>query len=268
MGIARAAAFLAALLCGAAALTLLRERTWPRWAGIALVLAVGVLLAAPSDAAPARAARLHRAVVLHQRLDLPDRAERRPGAGRREPLRPRLPAVGPRALLHARRERVRAGARARGGAAAFRLLPRRAAERGRLARAPGPVRRLPAARDALPRSAALAAALRVPGAARLAAGGRARCWCATRWRCARAWFGQNDPTSLLLLVLAFALVTRSRFGWAAASLAGAVLLKQFALVALPFLALMAMQVGRRPRAAQARRRWSSAACRSRGCSRS
>ena len=30
----------------------------------------------------------------------------------------------------------------------------------------------------------------------------------------------------------------ARFGWAAAALAGAVLLKQFALVALPFLALM------------------------------
>jgi uncharacterized membrane protein len=58
-----------------------------------------------------------------------------------------------------------------------------------------------------------------------------------------AWFGQNDAPSLLLLVLAFALVTRSRFGSAAASLAGAVLLKQFALVALPFLALMAWRAG-------------------------
>ena len=29
-----------------------------------------------------------------------------------------------------------------------------------------------------------------------------------------AWFGQNDAPSLLLLVLAFALVTRRRFGWA------------------------------------------------------
>ena len=32
-----------------------------------------------------------------------------------------------------------------------------------------------------------------------------------------AWFGQNDAPSLLLLVLAFALVTRRRFGWAAAA---------------------------------------------------
>ena len=44
-------------------------------------------------------------------------------------------------------------------------------------------------------------------------------------------------------MLAFALVTRRRFGWAAASLAAAVLLKQFALVALPFLALMLVHAG-------------------------
>jgi uncharacterized membrane protein len=58
-----------------------------------------------------------------------------------------------------------------------------------------------------------------------------------------AWFGQNDAPSLLLLVLAFALVTRRRWGWAAASLAGAVLLKQFAIVALPFLALILIKQG-------------------------
>ena len=58
-----------------------------------------------------------------------------------------------------------------------------------------------------------------------------------------SWFGQNDAASLLLLVLSFALVTRSRYAWAAASLAGAVLLKQFALVALPFLALMLVERG-------------------------
>ena len=58
-----------------------------------------------------------------------------------------------------------------------------------------------------------------------------------------AWFGQNDAPSLLLLVLAFALVSRRRFGWAAATLAGAILLKQFALVAAPFLALMLLALG-------------------------
>jgi hypothetical protein len=56
-----------------------------------------------------------------------------------------------------------------------------------------------------------------------------------------AWFGQNDAPSLLLLVLAFALASRRRYGWAAATLGGAVLLKQFAVVAVPFLALMVLR---------------------------
>jgi hypothetical protein len=53
-----------------------------------------------------------------------------------------------------------------------------------------------------------------------------------------AWFGTADAPSLLFLVLAFALASRSRFVWAAASLAAAVLLKQFAIVAIPFFAAM------------------------------
>jgi glycosyl transferase family 87 len=53
-----------------------------------------------------------------------------------------------------------------------------------------------------------------------------------------AWFGTADAPSVLLTVLAFALVTRSRYVLAAACLGGAVLLKQFALVALPFFAVM------------------------------
>jgi hypothetical protein len=53
-----------------------------------------------------------------------------------------------------------------------------------------------------------------------------------------AWFGQNDAPSITLLVLAFALVSRDRPRWAAACLAAAVLLKQFAVVAIPFIALM------------------------------
>jgi hypothetical protein len=50
------------------------------------------------------------------------------------------------------------------------------------------------------------------------------------------WFGVADAPSILLVVLAFALCTRSRFAGAAACLAAAVLLKQFALVAVPFVA--------------------------------
>jgi uncharacterized membrane protein len=42
-------------------------------------------------------------------------------------------------------------------------------------------------------------------------------------------------------VLAFGLVARRRLGWAAVALASAILIKQFAIVALPFLAIVAWQ---------------------------
>ena len=58
-----------------------------------------------------------------------------------------------------------------------------------------------------------------------------------------AWFGQNDAPSLTLMILAFALATRGRWRWAAASLAAAVLMKQFAVVALPFLAIFMLHQG-------------------------
>jgi Glycosyltransferase family 87 len=58
-----------------------------------------------------------------------------------------------------------------------------------------------------------------------------------------SWFGQNDAPSLLFLLLSFALFTRSRYGWSAASLGAAVLLKQFAIVAVPFLAVMMVKRG-------------------------
>jgi hypothetical protein len=58
-----------------------------------------------------------------------------------------------------------------------------------------------------------------------------------------AWFGTADAPSLLFTVLAFALVTRTRYVLAAASLGAAVLLKQFALVALPFIAVMMLTRG-------------------------
>jgi hypothetical protein len=52
------------------------------------------------------------------------------------------------------------------------------------------------------------------------------------------WFGTADAPSILFLLLAFAFVTRRQPSAAAAALAAAVLLKQFALVAVPFIALM------------------------------
>ena len=66
-----------------------------------------------------------------------------------------------------------------------------------------------------------------------------------------AWFGNADAPSILFVVLAFALVSRERYVGAAALLGAAVLLKQFALVALPFLAAAAI-VARVPRATLAR----------------
>jgi hypothetical protein len=56
-----------------------------------------------------------------------------------------------------------------------------------------------------------------------------------------AWFGTADAPSLLLLVLAFGLASRSRWTWAAASLGGAILVKQFALVALPFFVILLLK---------------------------
>jgi hypothetical protein len=61
-----------------------------------------------------------------------------------------------------------------------------------------------------------------------------------------AWFGTADAPALLALVLSFALVTRGHSVWAGAALGAALALKQFALVALPFLAVMLL-VARVPR---------------------
>jgi len=60
-----------------------------------------------------------------------------------------------------------------------------------------------------------------------------------------AWFGQADAPALLCVLLAFALITRSRLVWAAVLLAVAILLKQFALFAVPFLALAIWKAGDR-----------------------
>jgi uncharacterized membrane protein len=53
-----------------------------------------------------------------------------------------------------------------------------------------------------------------------------------------AWFGTADAPALLALVLAYGLLARGRLVWAAASLGAALALKQFALVAVPFFAVM------------------------------
>ena len=63
-----------------------------------------------------------------------------------------------------------------------------------------------------------------------------------------AWFGQNDAPAILAVVLAFALATRERFAWAGAALAAGVLLKQFAVVAVPFFFVLLLVLGAERRA--------------------
>ena len=57
------------------------------------------------------------------------------------------------------------------------------------------------------------------------------------------WFGTADAPSLLCVVLAFAFLSRRRVVWASLLLGVAVLLKQFALVAVPFFALALLTLG-------------------------
>jgi hypothetical protein len=242
VGIARAAAFGAALLCGAAAVLLLTvKRSWPRWVGIALVLAVGLLLTAPStllqlglrdSTAPwfftndsTYQVELGGELLLD--LDNPYGHDYRESGLERFYTRDGSVSEG----VREREVALEHFAYFPGSvvtAAAWRLLP-----------GPFDDYRLLVLFCNLGMLAA-ALAFRGPLTWRLALGAVLVC---NPIAVRSAWFGQNDAPSLLLLVLAFALVTRRRFAWAAAALAGAVLLKQFALVAAPFLGLMIVKQG-------------------------
>jgi hypothetical protein len=245
VGIARAATFVAALLCGAAAAFLLarprgREGV-PRWTGIALVLAVGLLLMAPSTL-----------------LQLGLRDSTAPWFFTNDSTY--QIELGGELLLdlenpygHDYRASGLERFYTRDGSVSERVREREVSLQ-HFAYFPGPVvtaavwRLLPQPFDdyrlfvLLTTLAMLPAALlfRGPLAWRLALGAVLVC---NPIAVRSAWFGQNDAPSMLLIVLAFALVTRRRFAWAAAALAGAVLLKQFALVAVPFLALMLIKAG-------------------------
>jgi hypothetical protein len=255
LGIPRASAFLAALLCGAVALWLLAARAaaptsgagrlqaaaassgagLPRWAAIALVLAVGLLLTAPATL-----------------LQLGLRDSTAPWFFTNDSTY--QAELGGELLLdldnpygHDYRESGLERFYTRDGSVSERVREREVALE-HFAYFPGAVvsaalwRVLPEPFDdyrllvLLCNLGMLAAALafRGPLAARLVLGALLVC---NPIAVRSAWFGQNDAPSLLLLVLAFALASRRRYGWAAAALGGAVLLKQFALVAAPFLAL-------------------------------
>ena len=242
VGIARAAAFMAALLCGAAAVLLIaRPRPWPRWAAVALVLAVGVLLMAPSTLLQvglrdSTAPWFHTNDSTYQielggdlvlDLDNPYGHDYRDSGLER--FYTRDGSVSER--VREREVALEHFAYFPGAAltsAAWRLLPE-PLDDYRLLVLLATLAMLPAA-----------LLFRGPPAARVALGALLVC---NPIAVRSAWFGQNDAPSLLLVVLAFALVTRRRYGWAAAALAAAILLKQFALVALPFLALLMIRQG-------------------------
>jgi hypothetical protein len=238
VGIARAAAFVAALVCGVFGAILLARRRpgLPRWTGIALVLIVGALLAAPStllqiglrdSTAPwfftndsTYQIELGGELVLD--LDNPYGHDYRPSGLER--FYTRDGTVSER--VREREVALRHFAYFPGAvvsAALWRLLPD-----------PFDDYRLLVLLATL---ALLPAALLFPGPLgwRLALGAVLVC---NPIAVRSAWFGQNDAPSLLLVVVAFGLVMRRRYGWAAAALAGAILLKQFAVVAVPFVLLM------------------------------
>jgi hypothetical protein len=237
LGIPRAAAFVAALLCGATAIYLLvRPRGLSRGLAIALILSVGLLLTAPATL-----------------LQLGLRDSTAPWFFTNDSTY--QAELGGELLLdlddpygHDYRESGLERFYTRDGSVSERVREREVALE-HFAYFPGSVvtaalwRVLPEPFDdyrllvLFCNLGMLAAALafRGPPAARLALGALLVC---NPIAVRSAWFGQNDAPSLLLLVLAFALASRRRFGWAAAALGGAVLLKQFALVAAPFLALM------------------------------
>ncbi|HEY6781414.1 MAG TPA: hypothetical protein VI111_10690 [Thermoleophilaceae bacterium] len=241
VGIARACAFLAALLCGAAAIPLLRGRRWPRLTGPLLVLAVGLLLMLPS--------------TLLQ-LGLRQSTERwfyTNDSTFQIELAGDLIRDGHDPYGHDFRGSGLERFYTRDGSVSPRVL-RREVALDHYAYFPGTAITavawgwLPHPFDdyrlfiLLCTLGGLVAALafRGPLGWRVALGALLVC---NPIAVRSAWFGQNDAPSLLLTVLAFALITRRRFGWAAASLAGAILLKQFALVALPFAALMLVHAG-------------------------
>ena len=90
--------------------------------------------------------------------------------------------------------------------------------------------------------ALLPAALLLPGALelRLAAGALLA---ANPLMIRSTWFGILDAPVVLALVLAFALSLRGRWGWAGALVALALVQKQYAFVAIPFLGVAAWQAG-------------------------
>jgi hypothetical protein len=241
VGIARTACFLAALLLAVVGAVALRRRDWPAWTGVALAALVALMLMAPSTL-----------------LQLGLRQSTHPWFFTNDSTY--QIELGGDALLHGHnpygRDYSHSGMErfyTFDGTASQAVRDREVSLR-HYAYFPGTAvvgalwRVLPAPLDdyrlfvLLATLGGLAAALafRGPLAFRLAIGALVA---ANPIAVRSAWFGQNDAPSITLMILAFALATRGRARWAAAALAGAVLLKQFAVVAIPFLAIMILKQG-------------------------
>ena len=250
LGIPRACTFLAGLLCGAAAIMLIaRPRPWSKRLAVALIVAVALLLTAPAtllqlglrdSTAPwfftnDSTYQIEQGGDLLLELDNPYGHDYRDSGLER--FYTRDGSVSER--VRQREVSLEHFAYFPGTivtAAAWRLLPNPLDD----------YRLLMLVCNLLMLAAALA--FRGPLAVRLALGALLVC---NPIAVRSAWFGQNDAPSLLLVVVAFALISRRRFAWAAAVLAGAILLKQFALVGAPFLALMIWRLGDREDAKRA-----------------
>jgi hypothetical protein len=242
VGIARAACFLAGLVVALIAAGSLRRRAWPRWAGVALVLGVALALLLPSTLLQV-GLRDATAPWFH----VNDSSYQVELAGD-------LLLDGENPYGHDYRRSGLERFYTRDGTVSEVVREREVALE-HYAYFPGTIVTSAVWRLALPGpfddyrllillftlgGFAAAMAFRAPLGWRLAIGALV---VANPVAVRSAWFGQNDAASITLMLLAFALVTRERFRWAAASLAGAVLLKQFAVVAIPFLALMVVARG-------------------------
>jgi hypothetical protein len=243
LGIIRSTAVLAGLVIALAAAAAWRMRSWPRWAGIALAGLVCAMLLVPAvllqvglrDAtAPwyytndsTYQIELAGDLVLHGHNPYGHDYE---GSG----LERFYPAAGnqPEGITQVALEHFAYFPGTALSAAAWRLLPRPFDDYRLLV--------LLATLALLPAALLFRGALHV----RVAAGA---VLAANPLIVHGAWFGTADAPALLALVLAFALLTRGRLVWAAATLGAALALKQFALVAVPFFAVMltTMDVPRR-----------------------
>lgn len=248
LGVPRGAALLAGLLVALAALALWRARSCPRWAATAVTAAVVLLLAAPASL---------------QAVGLRDATE--PWKFTNDStyqieLAGDLILDGHTPYGHDYRG---SGLERFYPAAGFEGSPDRQVALGHFAYFPGtPL--TAAAWRLLPRplddyrvlvllatllAGAFVLLLPAPFAWRLAG---AAVVAANPLAVRAPWFGTADMPSVALLILAFALALRGRPAAGAAALGGAVLLKQFALAAVPFyLVLLAVRGVPRERIARA-----------------